>query len=165
MCAAGSGHLAIVKLLVEKGADVNAKHFSGETALRMAAGEGHVEVVRLLLEKSADVTAEDNAAIRAALEKSRVEVVKLLKAHGGEWTLSSAARLGDKHELQRLLDAGAKVDSRDEGYDKTALMWAVSEGHTEAVRFLLDRGADINAKTNNGDTPLMMAVNGRQVDR
>jgi ankyrin repeat protein len=55
--AAGEGHLEIVKLLLEHGADVNAKT-AYETALHLAAGEGHLEIVKLLLEHGADVNAK-----------------------------------------------------------------------------------------------------------
>ena len=49
-------HTEVVKLLLEKGAEVNAKESTnGVTALMMAANNGHPEVVKLLLEKSANV--------------------------------------------------------------------------------------------------------------
>jgi ankyrin repeat protein len=53
MIAAEKGHTKIVQLLLEKGADVNAKNKYGETALMYAAENGHTETVQLLLEKGA----------------------------------------------------------------------------------------------------------------
>ncbi|MHC4687433.1 MAG: ankyrin repeat domain-containing protein, partial [Planctomycetota bacterium] len=54
--AAQNGYTEIVKLLLEKNADVNLKRTSdGLTALWMAAQDGHTEIVKLLLEKNADV--------------------------------------------------------------------------------------------------------------
>jgi ankyrin repeat protein len=55
--AAGEGHLEIVKLLLEHGADVNAKT-AYETALHLAAEKGHLEIVKFLLEHGADVNAK-----------------------------------------------------------------------------------------------------------
>jgi uncharacterized protein len=49
--AAEGGDVEIVKLLIEKGADVNAKNVDGVTALMFAAGEGRLEAVKLLIEK------------------------------------------------------------------------------------------------------------------
>jgi ankyrin repeat protein len=55
----------MVQLLLEKGADVDAKADDGGTALYRAAGSGHEAVVRLLLEKGAyfDVKIADDAAV------------------------------------------------------------------------------------------------------
>ena len=58
--AALMGHTEIVALLLEHGADVNAKSRDGGTALHAAAFLGRVETVKLLLEKGADTTLENN---------------------------------------------------------------------------------------------------------
>ena len=60
MLAAMKDHTEVVKLLLEKGAEVNAKESTDSaTALMMAANNGHAEVVKLLLEKSANVNMKD----------------------------------------------------------------------------------------------------------
>ncbi|KAI9764162.1 MAG: hypothetical protein M1840_008644 [Geoglossum simile] len=46
--AAEKGHETVARLLLEKGADLNAKTLDGKTALHLAAENGHVMVVRLL---------------------------------------------------------------------------------------------------------------------
>ena len=53
-----------MKLLLSKGADVNAKDQSGYTALSWASSGGHSEIVRLLFQKGADVNAKDSLAAR-----------------------------------------------------------------------------------------------------
>jgi hypothetical protein len=76
-----NGRLEVVKLLLEKGADVNA------AALREASGHGYLEVVKLLLEKGADVNAKDAKGLTAldlALNKGHGRIVELLKAHGAK---------------------------------------------------------------------------------
>jgi ankyrin repeat protein len=56
--AATKGHEAVVRLLVEKGADIKVKTTNvGLTASHMAAVKGHVAVLRLLVEKEADIKA------------------------------------------------------------------------------------------------------------
>ena len=49
----------MVKLLVERGADVNVKSQWGQTPLHYAAGEGHISMVKLLVELGAEVGAKD----------------------------------------------------------------------------------------------------------
>jgi hypothetical protein len=57
----------------------------------------------------------------------------------------AAARGGDTIALRRVLDAGGSANARTAGDGETALMLAAEKGHIEAVRVLLQRGADVNA--------------------
>ena len=57
--AAEEGHEAVVKLLLEKGAEIEAKDQYGQTALSWATTQGHETIVKLLLEKSAKIEAKD----------------------------------------------------------------------------------------------------------
>ncbi|GIX72032.1 hypothetical protein CEXT_456891 [Caerostris extrusa] len=55
------GHKNIVKILIEKGADIDKKDDAGSTPLHLAAGRDHGDVVQLLISKGADVHAEDSS--------------------------------------------------------------------------------------------------------
>ena len=55
MTAAIHGHLAICRLLIDKGAQLEAKDRDGMTLLRWAANQGLVEIVRLLCDCGADI--------------------------------------------------------------------------------------------------------------
>jgi ankyrin repeat protein len=55
--------------------------------------------------------------------------------------------------VRLLLDRGAVVDARDERYQQTALMVATRDDHPAIVKLLIDRGAEVNAKTRTGPTP------------
>jgi ankyrin repeat protein len=59
--------------------------------------------------------------------------------------LLKAAEKGDIKKLEERLAAGDDMEYRDKGTGRTALLYAVIEGHKEAVLYLLDKGADINA--------------------
>ena len=61
--------------------------------------------------------------------------------------------------MKALLDSGAEVDLPDGGANGwTALMFALHHDQHEAVRLLLDSGADVNFKNRSGMTPLMIAT-------
>ena len=70
------------------------------------------------------------------------------------WT---AAREGNLKELQRLLDAGAKVNTQQPGIGLTALNVAAIYGQTKAARFLINNGADVAISNADGNTALHIA--------
>jgi ankyrin repeat protein len=81
------GHEAVVRLLLEKGAEVNAKGGPYGTALQAASYSGHEAVVRLLLEKGAEVNAKGGYygnALKAASDRGYQAVIRLLLEKGAE---------------------------------------------------------------------------------
>jgi len=132
-----AGDKAAVSELIAKGADVNAKNNYGWTALSHAARAGNAQLVKLLLEHGADVNSRDQSG----------------------WTpLMRAAMKGHVDVVRVLLEHGAEVNVREKGEAWTALHWAAARGHTEVVKLLLSHGADYSLKTEDGMTPLMLAM-------
>jgi ankyrin repeat protein len=88
MNAAGFGNKEVVELLLQRGADVNAKTQSGWTALMSAALSGQTEITKILLDAGADPNAKDvvknETAADIAKEKGHAELVTLLKQRGGK---------------------------------------------------------------------------------
>ena len=84
--AAQYGHLEVVKLLVEKDAEIETKDSKyGQTPLSWAAENGHLEVVKLLVEKDAEIENTDTdgrTPLSWAAAKGHLEVVKLLEEKG-----------------------------------------------------------------------------------
>lgn len=68
-----------------------------------------------------------------------------------------AARSGDETTLERLLDAGAPVDTRDTS-GRTALLVAIQANRFATAALLVARGADVNAKDRHGDSPFLSAA-------
>jgi len=134
--AAYSGHVVVVKLLLDNKADVNVTNKSGMTPLSFAVDAGHRDVAELLLTNKAEVDT---------------------KGLYGMTPLSDAAGGGDKEMVKLLLANKADVNSKDRnGY--TPLHNAVIDGQKEVVELLLSNKADVNAKDNQGRTPLDLSV-------
>lgn len=81
----------------------------------------------------------------------------------GNDTLAEVAARGNIAEVQRLLDAGVPVNSRQTGTGWTPLISAIRAGRADVAKLLLDRGANPNVAGSTGYTPLMAATQMRNV--
>jgi ankyrin repeat protein len=138
MIAANNGDLAIVRYLVEQGADKEKVLNDGTSPLMFAAQEGHMAVVRYLVEQGVD--------------KNRAD-------HKGYTPLMLAAQEGHMAVVQYLVEQGAdKEKAMNDG--TTPLMLAIQEGNmvADVVRYLVEQGVDKNRADHKGYTPLMFAA-------
>jgi ankyrin repeat protein len=91
--ACRDGRAAMVKLLVDRGADVAARTTTGATPLMLAARAGQADAVRVLLDRGADPNAKESAygqtALMFAAAFDRSGVVTLLLAHGADASAAS----------------------------------------------------------------------------
>ncbi|EED22542.1 Pfs, NACHT and Ankyrin domain protein, partial [Talaromyces stipitatus ATCC 10500] len=173
--ACEQGRLEIVQLLLEKGADVNAKGGGYGNALQAAAERGHLKIVQLLLEKGADVNAQGGGygnALQDAAEGGHLDIVQLLlekgadiNAQGGYYgnALQAAAEGGHLEIVQLLLQKGADVNAQGGRYGN-ALQAAANGGHLEIVQLLLEKGADVNAQGGRYGNALQAATNGGHLE-
>jgi ankyrin repeat protein len=119
------GDLAEAQRLLKAGADVHATNVYGVNAMQLAADNANTEMIALLLKAGAD-PASPNA--------------------DGETALHLVARAGNVAAAKLLIKAGAKPDARENFGGQTPLMWAVARRHPEMVRFLADKGANVNTR-------------------
>src|SRR5262245_7497446 len=165
--AAGYGPLANVELLIDKGADVNAKNHRGSTPFKLAI---HDEAkVRLLLSKGAGINSKQaqgrTPLFLATILGDGVRTMRLLFDRGADPNLASAngqtplmmaAARGNVEGMRLLIEKGAEVNARD-GAGETALMGACASGNAGAVRLLIENGADVRVKSKRNETALGFA--------
>ena len=176
IAAATPGSVESVRLLLAKGAEVNAADARGSTALTGAARAGETASMRLLLERKADVNAGDFLGLTAlgwAAGRADLPAVELLLANGADVNATYSRELKVRHGLvavsqvtplmtaplsspevvRRLLRAGAKVNARDvRGMTPLMLAVATDEPNPEIIRMLLAAGADPEIKSGFSET-------------
>ena len=137
--AAAYGHVGIVKLLLENGADVNRHNEGGVTPLHYAARHGHVNAMSMLLDHGADPDK---------------------KGTGCGTPMQWAGRGGQIRAIKVLMSYGVSINQRG-SEDITALHEAVRHDHLDAVKFLLANGADANAWSDSLCSPIYQASLGK----
>jgi hypothetical protein len=135
--AAASGDLGAAVTALESGADIDAWNAHGAAAIHLAAREGHTELVIALIERG---------AISRAREKRHVTDA-----------LHNASRAGRVELVVALLDLGIPPDASWGTTGWTALMVAAFDGQPDTARLLIEAGADVNHRSQDGRTPLSMA--------
>lgn len=132
--AAERGALQVARLLIDAGADVNARDSRGEAPIDRAGHAGPWK------------------------ERPATDIVRLLLDHGAEVDVFQAAALGDVDRLRRLLDADPHLATARDEKGRSPLYEAAHNLHLDAVNLLLERGAALEAQTEWGETPLSTAV-------
>ena len=139
--AAMAGDVALVKSLISKGANVNAK-YKGSTLLHgVAAWHDTPEMAQFLVAKGADVNAKNK---------------------DGETPLHLATLCNRTVEFVKCFVKGANINVKNKD-GNTPLHLAMPTGDVEVdedvdiVKYLVSKGADLYAKNKKGDTPLSMS--------
>jgi ankyrin repeat protein len=149
----GITNLEKVRLLVDAGADVNARSKQGMTPLLIAASNaGSIEIVRLLLAKGADVNSkrDSGAPTAAAVTPDPSDPLAKRRRHsggeGGYTPLVAAASANDLEMVRLFVEKGVDVNAESRRGD-TALHFAAGAGNLAMVKLLLTKGANVNAAT------------------
>ena len=137
LLAVEKGFLEIVDLFITHEIDLYVQDPHGFTSVILAAEQNHPEVLQLLLDSGADINVEDKAE-RTALD----------------WAIIMQST--EAEEILRENDAPT-------GAEKSFIA-AIQTNNTEAVRALLDKGADVNEPAYTSKTPLHYASHSRNME-
>ncbi len=162
------------KLLLDSGADVNHKIDGYGILVKLAAIPGSLKLFHLLISKGADLrqSAPDNYLVYNAAMSGDTSILGFLLRSGfnvndsvssGDYPINNALAFRTFPTLKMLVDNGANVNVHPwipQGLDAfkgfTPLMFAAVAHDKLSFMYLIDHGADVNAKDKHGETPLIL---------
>lgn len=157
----------IIKVLIGKGADVNATNAHG-TPLMYALRRKNIKIAHLLLENGAKVDVRDvhkGTPLMLAVSAKDINMVNVLLNKGvdvnavsadGYTALMSAVDTQEVDMVKALLGKGANVNAKDSS-GNSVLMLAASAKDANIVVALVEKGADVNYRNTKGDSALVIA--------
>jgi ankyrin repeat protein len=163
----------MVKLLLDRGANINAQGGYYGNALQAAAYTGYRANVELLLDRGADINKRDpqgRLVVQLAMRGNKASIVDYLLSLGAspDWTstdiqgrsaLHFAASGGSAEVVKLILSSSIDFDinlSDTQGW--TPLHWACRNGDIDTVQLLIDSGADLQNENMQLWTPLDVAT-------
>ena len=165
-----NNHVECVKLLLASGARPNHEFFMGYQLTVMPLE--NLECLEILLENGADPYRCNRCGISPLMKACRehnIEAVRILINHGADVNVQCPPRFDQKTPIhfaiesgniiitEILIKAGARL-TKPENYRNSALHAAVLKGRSDLVTFVLLNGADIEERTEDDCTPLMLAA-------
>jgi ankyrin repeat protein len=123
---------------------------------------GNLAIIKELLEKHPTLVSANaswnETAVQAAAQTGQVEIANYLVEHGAEYDICAAAMLGNLDCLEDFLKEDSNLVSARGAHGIPLMYFPVIHGHTKVAQWLLQHGADPNAASPGGITPLHGAV-------
>lgn len=124
----------VIRLFIEKGADLETENKSGETLLFEAIEDNDLDMIKLLVLKGANINVEDRRGYRPSLSSSKKAQI-----------------------IEYLVSNGANIDALDDRHD-SYICEAVELGNIPLARFLVEKGIDVNQNCYFDNPPLIKAI-------
>jgi ankyrin repeat protein/uncharacterized glyoxalase superfamily protein PhnB len=176
--AAKRGHLDVVRLLLQHGANRNAREAGDNTyPVHWAAAHGHLEVVRALLDAGGDVHGFGDVHMLDVIgwatlyhapgddpnqiDASRRQLIALLLERGAHHHIFSAIYIGDLDLIRMLVEQNPELlDRRLSRFEHgmTPLHFAIGRKRYDILDLLIELGADLEAEDGSGQTALAVAM-------
>jgi len=163
------GQEEVVRFIANRGADINIRDVTNNTALHHAAHSGSVDIIKLLLDKGMSVnltniheyTPLHVSAHFGHLEATKALVERVAAINStdkyGVTPLIEAAYSGKLETFRFLTEIGADINIRDVT-NNTALHLAAQSGSVDIINLLLDKGMSVNLTDKNDNTPLHVSA-------
>ena len=174
VCAVRQNHADVVQVLIDAGADIEARDEDLRTPLISSCKKGELPIVKMLVEAGAEVRAIDTRGciclimaaafghtetVRYLVGLPGIDVVMSTKEEDGYTAVLVAVELDSADVMKVLIDAGADIETKNnEG--RSPLSVASAFGKLEVVKVLIRAGAKVCVPDNNGDTCLALAAGG-----
>lgn len=156
--------IEIMNLLVDYGADIDARNINGESSLSIAVNRKKIAVIDFLLNKNAEINVvsdDGQTPLFRAIYKNQLAYAKEMLRRGADPSLNPsnpesgtsllwAAGTGDLELVKMLVDCGADISSP--GILHSAIK------HMHIMKYLIDQGVDVNKKGAWGSTALHIAA-------
>ncbi len=169
-CIGSTPNISIIKLLLKKGADINARGYNNNTLLHVACERAFNKVIEFLIKKGAHLNVKNNAEatplhIACVPNNPNLLIIKTLIESGADVNAQGAKQITPLHivcqigfykGVQYLVQNGAHVHAETSS-KVTPLHLACKEGFYDCIEFLIKHGAHVNAENNARETPLHMA--------
>ena len=170
----------IAELLLRAGAEVDAEAdvYGGRaTTLGLVATSVHpdradvqTELMRILVDQGAVIdhprgAGNDHRAVNGCLENDRPQAAEFLAARGARLDLEGAAGVGRVDVVKSFFNEdGSLKSSVTKAQMQSGFIWACEYGRRDVVEFLLDKGVDLRAGENTGETALHLAAHRGQLE-
>ena len=171
--ALGNQNEALLRVLLEGGADVNIERGKGDTPFRVVCTRGLPYFAKILIEAGADYNFKEKSlgktSLRAAAHFGRTEMVQLLLDLGldpdvrDDWGWTPLHVAINPETAKALIDGGADIHAKAKDGNQ-AIHSLIGENMLDSVKYLLSLGVDVNTHGKNNITPLHQAVIFNHVD-
>jgi ankyrin repeat protein len=169
------GQVEVVRLIVNRGADINIRDANNNTALHLAAESGRVDIIKLLLDEGMSVNltnTNDSTPLHVSAKFGHLEATKTLVERGaainntnkiGVTPLMVAAHFGNLETFRYLTKEGADINIRN-NKNYSALHYAAGSGCVDIIKLLLDKGISVNLPNKDKFTSLHVCAKFGQLD-
>lgn len=158
--AAYLGKIEYLKILVTRGADINARNKSDETPLYKAIENNHEDIAIYLIEHKADpniITKNNKTPLVLAVDLSLIKIINMLVVSADDVNIGKAILLAiekNKPDIMKILINGAKTIT----YGDIVLRWACEKNNINLVQILINKEVSVNSKSNSEKTALQICA-------
>lgn len=161
MFSSHNGDTVTARLLIEHGADVNHLDANKKSAFDYAHINRKLSLAWYLVENGAKINGHKGILNLAVISNASVLVIDNISQQATQEERQAAFITAASYNRLNILlyykVSGIDVNRTDPSSGLTALACAAANGHTESAEYLIEHGADVRSRDNEGNEPIMRA--------